>query len=58
MEGDHAKYQCSRTKSVKVVPAWYQFTVGINDVVLNEFISFEIKIIWQIVEEFGAVLGL
>jgi len=46
VQGDYAKDECSWSKLVGVVPAWYQFSVFINDVVLNEFIFFEIELVW------------
>ena len=46
VEHDDAEDESSFTKLGGIVPTWYQISAGIDDVVLHEFIVFEVKFTW------------
>ena len=55
VEHDEEEQECPFTKLDGIVPAWNQFSVGINDVVLHKFIMFEVEFV--IGEKFRAVVA-
>ena len=46
MERDKEEQECPFTKLDRIVPARDQFSVGVDDVVLHEFIVFEVEFVW------------
>ena len=46
MERDEEEQECPFTKLDGIVPARNQFSVGVDDVVLHEFIVFEVEFVW------------
>ena len=45
MERDKEEQECPFTKLDGIVPAQDQFSVGVNDVVLHEFIMFKVEFV-------------
>ena len=58
VECGEAEDKCAFTKFDGIVPTWYQFSAGVHDVVLDEFIMFGVEFVWLVVgEKFRAVVA-
>jgi hypothetical protein len=49
VERDEGENECAFTKLDGIVPTRYQVTGGVDDVVLDEFVVFEVEFLWQVV---------
>ena len=46
VECDEAEDECAFAKLDGIVPTRYQFPAGVDDVVLDEFVVFEVEFVW------------